>query len=107
MLINTPEPPYYAVIFSSKLIKDDVDYFEMASRMEELAKNQTGFLGLEHARDEIGITISYWTNKEAIINWKNDLEHQVAQKIGKEKWYEQYSIRIAKVERSYNWKKME
>ena len=62
---------------------------------------QDGFLGVESAREDLGITVSYWKDEKSIINWKANLEHQSAQKTGKELWYKQYKVRIAKVERDY------
>nr|WP_279169479.1 antibiotic biosynthesis monooxygenase [Providencia huaxiensis] len=73
----------------------------MANRMMELAQQQPGFIGIESARDEIGITVSYWKSLEAIQAWKNNAEHLVAQQLGKEKWYEWFTTRIAKIEREY------
>lgn len=93
--------PYYAVIFTSVLNEDDVGYSDTSSRMVKLAKNQEGFLGLETARSDIGITVSYWQSIEAIANWKNNSEHLLAQNKGKDKWYKSYKIRICKVEREY------
>jgi heme-degrading monooxygenase HmoA len=101
MIAKTPEPPYYAVIFTSIRTEGDNGYSSMADTMEELAKQQPGYLGIESARKEIGITISYWETPEAIIQWKENVQHQVAQKLGKEKWYSRYRLRIAKVEREY------
>ncbi|MFJ8261092.1 antibiotic biosynthesis monooxygenase family protein [Rummeliibacillus sp. NPDC094406] len=99
---KTPEPPYYAVIFTSQRTEADNGYAEMAKRMEELATKQEGFLGIESARDnELGITVSYWNSLEAIKNWKNNASHQIAQKRGKEEWYQNYHVRISKVERDY------
>ena len=95
------KPPYYAVIFSSKLTKNADGYSEMAQKMEKLALEQKGFLGIESARNEIGITVSYWKNEQAIKTWKQQTDHMLAQKIGKEKWYESYRVRVAKVERDY------
>jgi len=92
---------YYAVIFTSLLSENTEGYSTMAATMETLAKQQAGFLGIESAREEIGITISYWENLEAIKTWKANVDHQVAQKLGKEKWYQSYSVRICKVEREY------
>jgi len=94
----TPKPPYYAVIFTSVRAEGDRGYVQMASRMVELARKQEGFLGVESAREEIGITVSYWRDRESIERWKVDAEHRIAQKYGKEKWYAAYRIRIAKVE---------
>jgi len=95
---TTLEPPYYAVIFTSLLTEDNRGYGEMAQRMMELAQKQQGFLGVESVRDGLGITVSYWRDLESIERWKADAEHQLAQKLGKERWYAAYRIRIAKVE---------
>lgn len=99
------KPPYYAVIFTSKRTPQDAGYTEMATRMVELAKKQAGFLGIDSAREEIGITISYWESLEAIQNWKENAEHRLAQEKGKKLWYSEYTIRIAKVEKEYGWEK--
>lgn len=102
MFAKTPEPPYYAVIFTSfRNENEKMEYAEMAIQMVDLAKDQEGFLGMETARNEIGITISYWKDLESIKNWKNNSEHQLAQINGRKIWYDQYFVRIAKVERQY------
>ncbi|NVJ68362.1 MAG: antibiotic biosynthesis monooxygenase, partial [Gammaproteobacteria bacterium] len=98
---QTPEVPYYAVIFTSVLAEDDSGYEQMAQKMVQLAEQQAGFIGIEGAREGLGITVSYWQDLESIKKWKNATEHQIAQKYGKEKWYAQYSVRVAKVERQY------
>ena len=100
---QTPEPPYYAVIFTSRRTEGDHGSAEMAKKMEELGASSPGFLGIESCRgaDGLGITVSYWANLEAIRAWRNDFEHQEAQRGGREKWYERYHVRVAKVERAY------
>nr|WP_320021303.1 antibiotic biosynthesis monooxygenase [uncultured Draconibacterium sp.] len=99
MIAKTPQPPYYAVIFTSERTSIDEGYAEMATQMLELAKLQPGFLGEESAREELGITVSYWESLEAIKNWKQNAKHLQAQKQGKEKWYKKYKLRVAQVER--------
>jgi len=94
--------PYYAVIFTNVQTLELEGYAEMAAAMEALAKMQPGYLGMEHARESIGITISYWKSLEAIAQWKSNLDHQQAQTQGKAKWYESYSVRICKVEKEYH-----
>jgi heme-degrading monooxygenase HmoA len=96
------KPPYYAVIFTNLQTNDTEGYSAMAETMEQLARQQPGFLDFEHAREDIGITISYWESLEAIASWKANLEHLEAQKSGKERWYEWYKIRICKIEREYS-----
>lgn len=101
MIANTPQPPYYAVIFSSLKRDDDEAYHQTAERMTELAKLQDGFLGMESARNKLGITISYWRDLDAIRKWKMNAEHQVAQEKGRSDWYKHYKTRICLVERDY------
>ena len=83
MIANTPKAPYYAVIFTSTNTENVEDYSEMAERMVELADKQDGFLGVESARNEVGITVSYWKDLASIKNWKENAEHSFAQKQGK------------------------
>lgn len=100
---NTPEPPYYAVIFSSQRTDGDQGYSAVAARMVELAACQPGFLGAESARDAagFGITVSYWSDEASIKAWKADIEHLAAQERGRSTWYEQFHVRVSKVERAY------
>jgi len=101
MIAKTPEPPYYAVIFTSERTEGDNGYAEIADRMVELAREQDGFLGVESAREEVGITVSYWRDLDAIKSWKEHAEHKVAQERGRSDWYKSFKTRIAKVERDY------
>jgi heme-degrading monooxygenase HmoA len=75
----------------------------MAERMVELAAQQPGFLGVESARTDggLGITVSYWASEEAIATWKAQAEHMIAQETGRQVWYADYQLRVAKVEREY------
>ncbi|HZR35472.1 MAG TPA: antibiotic biosynthesis monooxygenase [Nevskia sp.] len=104
-IARTPEPPYYAVIFTSLRTEGDHGYGQMADRMVELAMQQPGFLGLETAREGLGITVSYWASLEAIAAWKAVAAHQAAQRLGKEKWYSEFRLRVCKVEREYGFER--
>jgi heme-degrading monooxygenase HmoA len=95
------KPPYYAVIFTSIKTENHEGYDEMATKMVTLAQQQEGFLGVESARNEIGITVSYWRDLESIKNWKQNLDHLEAQQNGIKLWYKKYTVRIALVEREY------
>jgi len=105
MIAKTPKPPYYAVIFSTIRTNVDKDYEETAKRMEELAKLQQGYLGIESARNDVGITVSYWDSLDAILKWKNNTEHTLAREKGRELWYKKYQLRICKVARDYGFEK--
>ncbi|MFA7420308.1 MAG: antibiotic biosynthesis monooxygenase [Melioribacteraceae bacterium] len=100
-IANTPPPPYYAVIFTSLRTNDDNGYTQMAMGMIELAEKQSGFLGVESARESVGLTVSYWRDLESIKLWKANIEHIMAQQKGKDIWYSEFKTRISKVERDY------
>ena len=101
-----PAPPYYAVIFSSRRRGDEGDgYTETAARMEELVREQPGFLGVESTRgaDGFGITVAYFDSEENILAWRRNVEHTAARERGRAEWYRHFELRIAKVERAYGW----
>ncbi|GAB2630810.1 antibiotic biosynthesis monooxygenase family protein [Belliella aquatica] len=100
-IANTPDPPYYAVIFTNLLNNDSEGYSEMGELIESLVINQDGYLGHESVRDGMGITVSYWDSLESIKKWKMNSEHLLAQKMGREKWYTHFKTRICKVESDY------
>lgn len=106
MIANTPEPPYYAVIFTSIRTEGDNGYENMADKMIELAKQQNGYLGVESARNELGITVSYWKDIESIKKWKEHSEHKIARDYGREIWYKSFKTRIALVETDYDFQKL-
>ena len=105
MIAITPKPPYYAVIFTSIKTNEDINYTKMSNKMIELAKKQHGFLGIESARNELGITVSYWDNLEAIKNWKLNVDHIEAREKGRSTWYKKFKVRICKVERDYEFER--
>lgn len=100
-----PQPPYYAVIFSSTRTGMEEGYGETADRMVELAGRQPGFLGVESVRgaDGFGITVSYWESEEAIRDWRRHVEHEAARERGRAEWYRHFELRVARVERAYGW----
>jgi len=100
-IASTPAPPYYAVIFTSLRTLGDKGYSAMAETMEKLAATQPGFLGIESAREGLGITVSYWASLESIAAWKQNSAHLVAQQRGRDVWYEEFKVRICRVERDY------
>ena len=98
---RTPEPPYTAVIFSSVRTPGDQGYAAAAAEMDQLVAEQPGFLGMEAARDGLGITVSYWVDEAAAQAWKSVAQHLLVQRAGRETWYEGYRVRIAAVTRDY------
>lgn len=103
---DLPEPPYYAVIFvNQRTDLDQKGYEETANRMVELAQQQPGYLGIESVRDALGkgITVSYWEDEQSILNWKQNLEHVEARQAGHDRWYQDYQLQVARVERGYRW----
>jgi heme-degrading monooxygenase HmoA len=107
-LARTPEPPYYAVIFASvRTAQDNEGYGDAAERMAQLASEQPGYLGVDSVRgaDGVGITVSYWSSEEAIAAWRRNAEHTLVRENGRKNWYNEYELRVAKVERAYGFKR--
>ena len=100
-LAATPEPPYTAVIFTSIRSADGAGYDQMAALMREMAAQQPGYLGIEAAREGIGLTVSYWIDDAAAAAWKAVSEHLGAQRLGRTRWYSEYRVRVATVTREY------
>lgn len=101
-LAKTPKPPYYAVVFTSERTDGDNGYADMADEMMRLAALQPGFLGVDSAREDVGITVSYWATLEDISAWKSQERHRLAQDTGRKHWYRAYTTRICRVERDYD-----
>lgn len=104
-IARTPQPPYYAVIFTSLRTAGDNGYGETARHIEELVKLQPGYLGIESAREGLGITVGYFRSLEDIAAWKKNVDHAEAQRRGRADWYSAYRVRIAKVEREYGFER--
>ena len=101
-IAETPEPPYTAVIFTSTRSPGDNGYTQMLQRMEDLAAEQPGYLGIESVKDGLsGITVSYWRDESDAAAWKQVAEHLVAQQRGQQVWYDEYRVRVATVDRDY------
>ncbi len=101
-IAQTPAPPYYAVIFTSLRTPGDAGYAAMSDRMVALAQGQPGYLGMESAREDVGITVSYWADLDSLRAWKANAEHLQAQALGHQQWYSAFTTRIARVEREYS-----
>lgn len=98
---RTPPPPYVAVIFTSVRTEGDHGYAAMSAAMDALAREQPGYLGIEAARDGLGITVSYWVDEDAARAWKRVARHLSAQHRGRDTWYADYRVRVATVTRDY------
>jgi heme-degrading monooxygenase HmoA len=100
--VTAPEPPYTAVIFTSTRTEGDNGYSVMGARMQQLAKEQPGYLGYESAREgAFGITVSYWADDASAAAWKQVHEHAIAQQRGRDTWYDDYRVHVATVTRAY------
>jgi heme-degrading monooxygenase HmoA len=103
MIVKTPDPPYYTVIFTSVRTEVDEGYSEMNEALWLDAQKLPGFIGAEAFRDEdrFGVTVLYFKDLETIHEWSKYQKHLRAKEMGKQKWYSDYRVRIAKVEREY------
>jgi heme-degrading monooxygenase HmoA len=101
------EPACYAVIFTSARHRADPNdgYEDAAARLFELAAKQPGFLGVDSAREGVGITVSYFADLASIDAWRQNVEHQEVQRRGRAEWYSRFTVHVARVERSYDFER--
>ena len=95
-----------AVIFTAwRTGEDEGGYMEAAGEMEELAARQSGYLGVDSARGDVGkgITVSYWQDDASAKAWRDNAQHAVIRAQGRTKWYSRYTLHVARVERGYKW----
>ncbi len=104
---TTPEPPYYAVIFTTCRSAEPGDgYDETAAQMESLARQQPGFLGFETACERAwGSPFPTGATRQSIAAWKRNSDHAFAQWEGRTRWYDRYELRVARVERAYGFRR--
>jgi heme-degrading monooxygenase HmoA len=91
------------VIFRAKIKKLDAAYSQTAARMRELALAEFGcleFYAITEGDHEVAL--SYWPDEASIKAWRMHPEHLAAQKLGKEHWYESYSVQVAEIGREYH-----
>jgi heme-degrading monooxygenase HmoA len=92
------------VIFRATIAKLDAEYSTTAQRLRELAISEFGCLAFHSAAEgNEEITLSYWPDEDGIRRWRGHPEHVAAQKLGRERWYQTYSVEVARVERAYGY----
>lgn len=101
--VEVHEPPYYVAVFTAVRTQEQSGYSETNARMEDLVKEVPGFLGMDHAQTPggLGITVGYFRDADALMEWRSNAEHRAAQKRGQAEWYQSYTLHVAKVERSH------
>lgn len=106
-MLNAPKPPYYAVIFTSQRVSNDLDYDEMDRQTFIEVQKIQGYIGAESYTDgnDRHVTIAYFLTEKAILDWRSNPLHMKAQQLGKEKWYSYYNVKVCKVEREYEFSK--
>jgi heme-degrading monooxygenase HmoA len=90
------------VLFRSKLVPEPDGYAEMAQEMLDTAKSMPGFIDVKAFKADDGerLTLVWWEDEETLRAWRTHARHLVAQKAGRERWYEYYNLEVAEVIRS-------
>jgi len=96
----------YAVIFEVTPKEDGIEeYLDIAKKLRVLLKDNPGFISIERFQSLTEqnklLSLSFWETEAAIANWKENIDHQLAQQRGKDSLFKTYRIRVAKVERDY------
>ena len=89
------------VLFRSKLVDAPDGYDAMAVEMENLARTMPGFVDVKAFKSDGGerLTVVWWENEETLKGWRENVRHRVAQRHGREQWYEYYKLEVAEVVR--------
>ena len=94
------------VLFRSKLVPtaSTNGYDEMAEEMDDLARTMPGFVDVKSFKAEDGerLTVVWWQDEETLRAWREQARHRVAQRTGRERWYEYYRLDVAEVIRTNN-----
>ena len=102
-----PENSIAVIFCAQRTGVDDEAYQAAAASMSALAAEQPGYLGQDHARSEdgLGITISYWLDDDSARAWRDHPDHKIIRERGRDRWYSEYSLHVARIERGYDWQK--
>ena len=91
------------VLFRSKLVSTarSDGYSEMADEMDQMARTMPGFIDLKAFTAEDGerLTVVWWQDEETLRAWREAARHRVAQRLGRERWYEYYKVDVAEIVR--------
>jgi heme-degrading monooxygenase HmoA len=89
------------VLFRSKLVDAPDGYDAMAVEMENLARTMPGFVDVKAFKSDDGerLTVVWWENEETLKGWRENVRHRVAQRHGREQWYEYYKLEVAEIVR--------
>jgi heme-degrading monooxygenase HmoA len=93
-----------AVIFEVWAADRDA-YLDIAADLRPRLEQIDGFLSVERfesltEKDKI-LSLSFWRDEEAVKAWRNQPEHQMAQKAGRGGIFRDYRLRVAHVTRDY------
>jgi len=90
------------VVFRSRLRPEHAEEFHaLADRMLEIARSMPGFVSYEvyAAEDGRRCSVIEFESPETLRAWREHPEHRAAQQLGREKFYEEYSLHVAELDR--------
>ena len=96
----------YAVIFEVQpKPQHKQDYLDTAAQLLDELKAIPGFISVERfaslSSQHKLVSLSFWETEEAIKQWKANVNHKAAQAKGINEYFEDFRIRVARVERDY------
>jgi heme-degrading monooxygenase HmoA len=98
------------ILFRSKLTgQAGDDYQAMNDEMQALVPQNPGFIDVKSFKAEDGerLTVVWWRDEESLREWRQQVRHRIAQKTGREKWYEYYNMEVASVIRESAFQRQE
>ena len=95
-----------AIIFEVEPHADKATaYFDMAADLKPVLEKMEGFISVERFESLMQpgkyLSLSFWRDEDALVTWRNETRHRVAQNAGRHEMFADYRLRVASVIRDY------
>lgn len=95
-----------AVLFEADILPGgQARYLALAAELKPRLTQLDGFIDIERfqslSHEGKVLSLSWWRDDAAVLAWKQDMQHQIAQREGKEHLFSSYRIRIVSLQREY------
>jgi heme-degrading monooxygenase HmoA len=106
MIADQRSAAMFAVIFEVQPKPGRLEaYLDIAARLRPLLEAIDGFISVERfgslTTEGKYVSLSFWRDEAAVIAWRRQAEHHLAQARGRDEIFADYRIRVAEVVRDY------
>lgn len=80
-------------------------YLELAASMRTAVESIDGFISVERFQSIVDehkmLSLSFFDSHKSLDEWRNLADHRMAQQMGRSKYFANYRLRIATIDRDY------